>query len=101
MRNYYIYKEVTIMGKTMYQIRIKENDVNYYILGRISGILDWCAYTGDNVKSTDVLHDNGEWVFNCEMYYETYLKIRNYITACYPNIKFEYFEFIGNQRIEA
>ena len=96
-----MFKEVTIMGKMMYQIRIKENDVNYYILGRISGILDWCAYTGDKVKSTDVLHDNGEWVFNCEMYYETYLKIRNYITACYPNIKFEYFEFIGNQRIEA
>lgn len=89
------------MDKMMYQIRIKENDVNDYILGRISGILDWCEYTGDNVKSADVLHVKGEWIFNCEMYYETYLKIRNYITACYPNIKFEYFEFIGNQRVEA
>lgn len=48
------------MDKMSYQIRIKEIDVNDYILGRISGILDWCAYTGDNVKSTDVLHANGE-----------------------------------------
>lgn len=89
------------MDKMSYQIRIKEIDVNDYILGRISGILDWCAYTGDNVKSTDVLHANGEWIFNYEMDYETYLKIRNYITACYPCSKFEYFRFIGNQRVEA
>jgi hypothetical protein len=89
------------MGKLMYQIIIKENYVNDYILGRISGILDWCAYTGDNVKSTDVLHVNGEWIFNCKMYYETYLKIRNYITACYPNIKFEYFKIMDNQMVEA
>ena len=89
------------MGKTMYQIRIKENDVNDYILGRISGILDWCSYTGDNVKSTDVLHVDGEWIFNCKMYYDTYLEIRNYIKRCYPNIKIEYFEIIGNQMVEA
>lgn len=89
------------MGKLMYQIRIKENYVNDYILGRISGILDWCAYAGDNVKSTDVLHVNGEWIFNCKMYYETYLEIRNYIERCYPNIKIEYFEIIGDRRVEA
>lgn len=89
------------MDKMTYQIIIKENDANDYILGRISGILDWCAYTGDKVKSTDVLCINGEWILNCEMYYETYIKIRNYITACYPNIKFEYFEIIGNQMVEA
>ena len=89
------------MGKTMYQIRIKENDVNDYILGRISGILDWCEYTGDKVKSTDVLHIDGEWIFNCKMYYETSLEIRNYIKRCYPTIKIEYFEIIGNQMVEA
>lgn len=89
------------MDKIMYQIRIKESDVNDYILGRISGILDWCAYTGDKVKSTDVLCINGEWIFNCKMYYETYLEIRNYITACYPNIKFEYFKIMDNQMVEA
>ena len=89
------------MDKRRYQIRIKENDVNDYILGRISGILDWCGYTGDNVKSTDVLHVDGEWIFNCKMYYETYLKIRNYIERCYPYLKFEYFEIIGDQRLEA
>ena len=89
------------MDKMMYQSRIEENDVNDYILGRISGILDWCAYTGDNVKSTDVLHVDGKWIFNCEMDYETYLEIRNYIKRCYPYHKFEYFEFIGNQRVEA
>lgn len=89
------------MGKLMYQIIIKENYVNDYILGRISGILDWCAYTGDNVKSTDVLHVNGEWIFNYKMYYETYLEIRNYINRCYPNIKIEYFEIIGDRRVEA
>ena len=88
------------MGKMMYQIRIKENDANDYILGRISAILDWRAYTGDNVKSADVLHFDREWIFNCEMYYETYLEIRNYIERCYPDLKFEYFEFIGNQRVE-
>ena len=55
------------MDKMMYHIRVKEIDVNDYILGRISGILDWGGYTGDNVKSTDVLHANGEWVLNCEM----------------------------------
>lgn len=89
------------MDKMTYQIIIKENDANDYILGRISGILDWCAYTGDKVKSTDVLRSNGEWIFNFKMYYETYIKIRNYITACYPNIKFEYFEIIGNRMVEA
>lgn len=89
------------MGKLMYQIIIKENYVNDYILGRISGILDWYAYTGDNVKSTDVLHVNGEWIFNCKMYYEAYLEIRNYINRCYPNIKIEYFEIIGDRRVEA
>ena len=89
------------MGKLMYQIRIKENYVNDYILGRISGILDWCAYTGDNAKSTDVLYVDGEWIFNCKMYYETYLEIRNYIERCYPNIKIEYFEIIGDRRVEA
>lgn len=89
------------MDKTMYQIRVKENDVNDYILGRISGILDWCEYTGDKVKSTDVLRIDGEWIFNCEMYHEAYLKIRNYIEACYPITKFEYFKIIGNQRVEA
>lgn len=81
------------MDKISYQIRIKESDVNDYILGRISGILDWCVYTGDKVKSTDVLRVNGEWIFNCKMDHETYLEIRDYITACYPNLKFEYFEF--------
>lgn len=89
------------MDKMMYQIRIKENDVNYYILGRISGILDWCTHGGDKEKSTDVLHFDGEWIFNCEMYYETYLEIRNYIKRCYPDLKFEYFRFIGDQRVEA
>ena len=89
------------MDKTMYQIRVKENDVNDYILGRISGILDWCEYTGDKVKSTDVLRIDGEWRFNCEMYHEAYLKIRNYIEACYPITRFEYFKIIGNQRVEA
>ena len=62
------------MGKLMYQIIIKENYVNDYILG---------------------------WIFNCKMYYETYLEIRNYINRCYPNIKIEYFEIIGDRRVEA
>lgn len=88
------------MDKMMYQIRIKENDVNDYILGRISGILDWCEYTGDNVKSTDVLHVDGEWILNCKMCYEAYLKIRNYIKRCYTDLKFEYFKIIGNQKVE-
>ena len=89
------------MSKTRYQIIVKESDVNDYILGRISGILDWCAYTGDNVKSTEVVRFNREWIFNCRMYYDAYIKIRNYIEACYPNIKFEYFKIIGNKRFGA
>ena len=89
------------MDKMLYQIRIKESDVNDYILGRISGMLDSCMYTGIKVKSADVLHVDEEWIFNCEMECETYLKIRNYITACYPDRNFEYFKFIDNQRVEA
>ena len=89
------------MDKVTYQIRIKESDVNDYIGGRISGILDWCTYTGEKVKSTDVICLNGEWIFNFKMYYETFLKIRDYITRCYPNTKIEYFRIIDNQRIGA
>lgn len=89
------------MDKMLYQIRIKDNDVNDYVLGRISGILDWCGYAEGKIKSTDVLFINGEWILNCEIYYDTYLKVRKYITECYPNIKIEYFKIISNQIVEA
>lgn len=89
------------MDKMLYQIRIKDNDVNDYILGRISGILDWCGYAEGKIQSTDVLFINGEWILNCEIYYDTYLKVRKYITECYPNIKIEYFKIISNQIVEA
>ena len=87
------------MEKTLYQIVIKEDNVNNYILGRISGILDWCTYT-DKIKETDVLHCNDEWIFNVKMYHETYLKVRDYLTKCYPNINMEYFTIIGDRRVE-
>lgn len=86
------------MDRTLYQIRIKESDINDYILGRISGILDFCTYTGDKVKSGDVISVGGEWIFNYEMEDKIYHKIRDYITACYPDRNFEYFKFINNQR---
>ena len=89
------------MGKMLYQIVIKDGNVNNYILGRISGILDWCGYDEGKIQSTDVLFNDGEWILNCEMYYGTYLKVRKYITECYPNIKIEYFKIIGNQIVEA
>lgn len=89
------------MDKILYQIRIEESEANDYILGRISGMLDLCMYAGDKVKSADVLHFDGEWIFNCEMECETYLKIRDYITACYPDHNFKYFKFINDQRSEA
>ena len=89
------------MDKMLYQIRIKEEDVNDYILGRISGLLDWCGYTGDKIQSADVLFSNGEWILNCEMYYGTYLYLRKYITECYPDIKIEYFKIIDDQRVKA
>lgn len=89
------------MDKMLYQIRIKDDNVNNYILGRISGILDWCGYAEGKIQSTDVLFIDGEWILNCEMYYGTYLKVRKYITECYPNIKIEYFKIIGNQIVEA
>lgn len=89
------------MEKTLYQIVIKEDNVNNYILGRISGILDWCGYDEGKIQSTDVLFHEGEWILNSKMYYGTYLKVRKYITECYPNIKIEYFKIIGNQRVEA
>lgn len=89
------------MGKTLYQIRIKDDNVNDYVLGRISGILDWCGYDEGKIQSTDVLFNNGEWILNSKMYYRTCLKVRKYITECYPNIKIEYFKIIGNQRVEA
>lgn len=91
------------MDKMLYQIRIKESEVNDYILGRISGMLDLCMYAGTKVKSADVLYVDvdEEWIFNCEMECETYLKIRNYITACYPDRNFEYFKIVDNQRVEA
>lgn len=89
------------MDKMLYQIVIKENDINDYILGRISGILDWCGYTEGKIQSTDVLFTNGEWVLNCKMYYGTYIQIRKYITECYPDIKIEYFKIIDGQRVEA
>lgn len=89
------------MDKLQYQIRIKESEVNDYILGRISGMLDFYAYDGVKIKSTDVLYVGGEWVFNCEMSHDTYLKVRDYITACYPNRNFEYFEINNHQRVEA
>lgn len=89
------------MDKILYQIRIKESEVNDYILGRISGMLDLCMYAGAKVKSADVLHFDGEWIINCEMEYETYLKIRDYITACYPDRNFKYFNIINDQRSEA
>ena len=88
------------MDKVMYQIRIKEKDINDYIGGRISGILDWCMYTGEKVKSADVICLDGEWIFNFKVHYETFLKIRDYITRCYPNTKIEYFRIIDNQRVE-
>lgn len=89
------------MEKMLYQIIIKDGDVNNYILGRISGILDWCGYDEGKIQSTDVLFNDGEWILNSKMYYGTYLKVRKYITECYPNIKIEYFKIIGNQRVEA
>lgn len=88
------------MDKILYQIRIKDSETNEYILGRISGMLDLSAYT-DKVKSADVLHVDEEWIFNCKMECETYLKIRNYITTCYPDRNFEYFKITDNQRVEA
>lgn len=88
------------MDKITYQIRIKKSDVNDYILGRISGILDWSTYTGDKVKSTDVICLNEEWIFNFKTYDETFLKIRDYIMKCYTNTKIEYFRIIDNQRVE-
>lgn len=88
------------MDKKLYQIRIKKSEVNDYILGRISGMLDWSVYDGDRVKSTDVLLVEHEWIINCRMDHMTYLKIRDYITACYPNRKFKYFKFIKDKRIE-
>lgn len=88
------------MDELLYQIRIGENEINEYILGRISGMLDLCVYAGTKVKSADVLHVNKEWVFNCKMEYEAYLKIRNYITVCYPDRDFKYFKFVNDQRVE-
>ena len=88
------------MDKILYQIRIKESEVNDYIIGRISGMLDLCAYAGKKVKSADVLHSGEKWIFNCEMECETFLKIRNYIAACYPDRNFEYFQFVDEQKIE-
>ena len=52
------------MEKTLYQIVIKEDNVNNYILGRISGILDWCGYDEGKIQSTDVLFSNGEWILD-------------------------------------
>lgn len=89
------------MDKILYQIRIKESELNDYISGRISGMLDFNAYDGTKVKSTDVLHVGDEWVFNCEMSHDAYLKVRDYITVCYPNRNFEYFKIINHQRVEA
>ena len=89
------------MNKVLYQFRIKESETNDYILGRISGMLDLYMYTGDKVKSVDVLHVDDRWIFNCKMDYETYLKVRNYITICYPDRNFEWYKFNNDQRIEA
>lgn len=89
------------MDKILYQIRVKDGNINDYILGRISGMIDFNMFTCDKVKSVDVLHSDGEWIFNCKMEHETYLDIRNYITACYPDRNFEYFKFINGQRSEA
>ena len=86
------------MDKTLYQIRIEESELTDYILGRISGMLDFYAYDGTNVKSTDVLYVGEEWIFNCEMSHDTYLKVRDYITKCYPNRNFKYFKIIKNKK---
>jgi hypothetical protein len=90
-----------IMGEILYQIRVSEGEVNDYILGRISGMLDLCTYNGIKVKSGDVLQSDGCWIFNYELEYETYLKIRDYITICYPTLNFKYFKFINGTRVEA
>ena len=88
------------MDKILYQIRIKESEVTDYILGRISGMLDLCMYAGKRIKSADVLYVNEEWIFNCKLDHVSYLKIRDYITACYPSRNFRYFKFIDDERIE-
>lgn len=88
------------MDKLLYQIRIKERDMNEYILGRISGMLDFITHTYNRINATDVLWLNGEWIFNFQMEEWEYHKVRSYITVCYPGYDFKYFKYVNDEKIE-
>lgn len=79
------------MGKGIYKVMVKKDDINEYMHGRISGIIAAWADPANQLATEQVTINNVDWwVLSIHTTRILFWQIKNIIETCYPG-KCKYF----------